>query len=291
MEYVLGIDLGATNLKAALVDKDGKTKGFQSIPTQKGNGPQPVLDQILDLIFGFKNKLEEKDHLIGVGLALPGSVDVDSGVCLYSPNLGWKNEEVSKKLQECTELGVKLINDANAACLGEYFFGAGKGRGNLICITIGTGIGTAFILENKLFVGASGFAGEGGHMVINPFGPHCSCGRRGCWEALVSASGIVARAKKEIESQNLKTNLERYKDSLSTEIIVEAARQGDRLALKVLEETREYLAIGLVNLVNIFNPEQIVLAGGVIGAKDILFNGLEKLVKKAVFPGFCPELE
>jgi glucokinase len=90
MEYVLGIDLGATNLKAALVDKDGKTKGFQSIPTQKGNGPQPVLDQILDLIFGFKNKLEEKDHLIGVGLALPGSVDVDSGVCLYSPNLGWK---------------------------------------------------------------------------------------------------------------------------------------------------------------------------------------------------------
>jgi len=293
-KYILGIDVGGTNIKSGLVDYQGRTDFFQSVSTKKEEGPEYVLSQIEGIIEFYKNIIEKDTILAGVGVALPGSVDSSRGICLFSPNLHWENIEVSERLKNSTGLEVNLINDANAACLGEYFFGAGRGCGNLICITIGTGIGCAFILEHKLFVGASGLASEAGHMVIMVDGPPCSCGRKGCLESLISATAIVRRTREKMKAgfpTRINQMIDDKLDLMSTKIIAEAFREGDPLAMEIMLETKKYLAVGLANLVNILNPEKIILGGGVIGAEDILLNGLITKVKEIVYPTFKQPLE
>ncbi|MDK2824721.1 MAG: glucokinase [Clostridia bacterium] len=282
-KYILGIDVGGTNIKAGLVDYRGEIKDFQSMPTHKEKGPVCILNSIIELIRSYQNKV----LLTGIGIALPGSVNSQTGTCLYSPNLKWENIQISQRIKEATDLNVEIINDANAACLGEYFFGAGNKCGSLICLTIGTGIGSGFILDQKLFVGSSGFAPEAGHLVIKSDGPFCSCGGQGCLESFVSAPAIVRRTREKIErgTPTSLTSIENVNlEELTIKQIFEAAQLEDHLAKEIIMETKEYLSIGLANLVNIFNPQQIILGGGVIDIGNAILDGLEEKVKQSIYP-------
>ena len=180
----LGVDVGGTRIKAGLVDNEGRILKSQVIPTQREKGAEYVLKQIENLSNELSKSTAEK--ILGVGLALPGEVDNQRGYCLYCPNLKWGKLEVSKYLTKATGLPVKLVNDANAACLGEYFYGGGKGVPTFLSITLGTGVGSGLILAQRLCTGRFGSGVEAGHMVIEPNGYPCACGRRGCWETLVS---------------------------------------------------------------------------------------------------------
>lgn len=280
-QYILGLDIGGTAVKAGMVNPRGEINHFQSIPTNGQQGPDHVLSTIIDLVRAF----QEREILAGIGIAIAGAVDSKTGVCKYSPNLNWKNVPIGQIIRESTGLETKLINDANAACLGEYFFGAGRNFSSILCLTIGTGIGSGIILDNKLFVGNSGLAPEAGHMAVLKGGPRCSCGRKGCWETLASASAIIKRAAERINA-GTNTVLNDLKDSLSLEDVLKAWQQGDNLAVEVITEAKEYLAMGIANLVNLFNPQCVVLGGGLIDLNGEFCAGLEDMVKELVFPSF-----
>lgn len=283
-KYLLGLDIGGSRIKAGLVNIKGEIKGFQTIPTNSQCGSDHVLGNIIALIKSY----QEQDPIAGIGISLAGSIENRTGTCIYSPNLNWKNVAMGKSIEGNTGIPVRLINDANAACLGEYFFGAGSKYKNIICITIGTGIGSAVILDNKLFTGKSGLAPEAGHMVLSKNGPKCSCGRNGCWETLVSARGILKRATGEINAgrNTVLNEFTKGKALLTITDIFKARAGGDNLAVEIMSQVKEYLALGLANLINIFDPECIVLGGGIIDIEDWLMDGLEDMVKELVFPSF-----
>ncbi len=284
----LGIDIGGTKIKAGLVNAEGKVLSQKVIPTYKERGAASVLKQIEEIICFFKNSSSKE--IQGIGLALPGQVDDKRGHCLYCPNLGWGELEISRRLTEKTGLPVRLINDANAACLGELFYGKGKKTKTFLSITLGTGVGSGLIFNGQLFTGRFGSGVEAGHMVIDPTGYPCSCGRRGCWETLVSAPGIIRRTKEKMkiikDSKTAKLIKEgcNEDESLSPEKIFQAAREGDLLAREIVEETVFYLAIGLANLINLFNPFEISLGGGVAEAEEIITSDLIEQIDKNVFP-------
>jgi glucokinase len=288
----LGIDVGGTKIKAGLVDDEGKVLKSQVISTQKEKGAEHVLKLIEELI----NKLcrSTADKILGVGLALPGEVDDQRGYCLYCPNLKWGKLEVGNHLTKQTGLPIRLVNDANAACLGEYFYGGGKGVPTFLSITLGTGVGSGLILAQRLYTGRFGSGVEAGHMVIEPAGYPCACGRKGCWETLVSAPGIIRRTKEKMKSMpesKLTQNLSLVGQKLAPEIIFQAFREDDPLARLVVEETISYLAVGLANLINLFNPYKISLGGGVAEAEEIMCSNLIEQVNNNVFPTIKGKVE
>ncbi|MFZ5945203.1 MAG: ROK family protein [Bacillota bacterium] len=281
--YILGLDIGGTSIKAGLVNQNGDIKDVQIIPTNSAQGPKHVLGTVANLITYY----QEHEFIKGIGIALAGSINSKSGACIYSPNLNWTGIEIGRIIGEAAGTEVRIINDASAACLGEYHFGAGCGYKNIVCITIGTGIGSGVILDNKLFIGTSGLAPEAGHMIIVKDGPLCPCGSRGCWEALVSATAIV---KKAVEQRNASTDtvLDNYSrgepDSLTIKEIFKAWQENDYLVVEIINDVQEYLAIGLANLINILNPQCIILGGGVMDLHNEFTIGLEEKVSKYVFP-------
>lgn len=278
-KVALGIDIGGTKIKAGLVNAAGKVLSAEVAPTCKERGEEYVLKQIEEMIGLLKNSSSEE--IQGIGLALPGQVDDQGGYCLYCPNLGWGKVEISRRLTEKTGLPVKLINDANAACLGEFFYGKGEKTKIFLSITLGTGVGSGLILNGQLFNGRFGSGVEAGHMVIDPAGYPCSCGRRGCWETLISAPGIIRRTKERLK---IIKDSQLAKLTLTPETIFQAAREGDLLAKKIVEETVFYLAIGLANLINLFNPFEISLGGGVAEAEEIITPNLIEQIDENVFP-------
>lgn len=268
----IGIDVGGTNIKGGLVDAKGNLLAHEVISTAKQQGTGCVLEQVEKLICQMRDSSTEK--VLGVGLALPGAVDDQAGYCLYCPNLGWGELEIRKRFMEHTELPVRIMNDANAACLAEYFYGNGQPKGNFLSLTLGTGIGSGLIINNHLYTGRFGSGVEAGHMVLDPHGYPCSCGRKGCWETLVSVSAINRRAK------------EKLGKNLTPRAIFQYAREGDLLAKEIVEETVYYLAVGLVNLINLFNPHEISIGGGLAESEEIFSPELFKQVEKNVFPTF-----
>lgn len=271
--FVIGIDVGGTNIKYALVNSLGKISFFGQLATRGSVGYKKVLDQVGEIINDLKRK---ETYILGVGIALPGSINTREGICYFSPNLNWKNVQVVDYLKIYTNLPIKIINDAAAACLGEAYYGAGRGCRNLINITIGTGIGTAFLVNGQSLSG-----GEGGHMVIEPQGPSCNCGRKGCWEVFCSAPALVAQVKAKI-SEGYISLLNPQNINFST--ISEAWLQNDSLVQECLEQFKYYLAIGIANLVNLFNPEKIIIGGGVVESKINIFTGVEEQVKSICYP-------
>lgn len=282
----LGIDVGGSTIQAGLVDSQGEILESLVVPTFKEKGADYVLKQIVSLsrqLIQFAGT-----NLLGLGVALPGEIDCLQGICLYSPNLKWRNQSISDYLIRETGLAVRLVNDANAACLGEYYYGYGKNAPIFLSITLGTGVGSGLILNGKLYTGRFGSGLEAGHMVIEPYGKRCACGRRGCWETLVAGPAIVTRTKEALERSN--TSILSGKD-LTTELIFQAARQGDCLAEKIVAETIFYLAVGLANLINLFNPYKISLGGGVSEAEEIVGKRLREKINNYIFPTIRDKVE
>lgn len=264
-----GIDIGGTNIKYGLVDRKGKILFKEQRPTLADKGPEPLLHLIGNIGERLLLHAAEEDFEVsGLGVGTPGSVDFKTGrVVGMSPNIvGWKGTAVGEFLRERLNVPVWVDNDVNAVALAEHRFGAGAGFDSMVCVAVGTGVGGGLILDGKLWRGSSSAAGEIGHMSIDPDGPVCGCGNKGCVEAFCSSAAILARCRSRFVDQLTPVFdevLTGDPDELSIKKLFAAARQRDEIALDVIAETARYLAIGLAGVVNLLNPELVVIGGGV----------------------------
>jgi glucokinase len=290
VRYILGIDIGGTNLVVGSVAEDGSAlPALESEPTHAEAGQSDVLDRLIALakqvIVQTKREVRGAE-IVGVGVGAPGPLDTKSGIVLLTPNLGWVNLPLRRIVQERLGLPAALDNDANCAVLGEWWMGAARGTRTAIGITIGTGIGGGIILDGKLFHGASDCAGEIGHTTIDTEGRHCKCGNYGCLEAYASGPNIALRACEEIQAGAV-SRLAQYVGGdlkkITAQTVYQAAHDGDDLALEVVNDTAKFLGTGIANLLNIFNPEVVVVCGGVTLAGDHLFVPLRREVARRAF--------
>lgn len=285
---VLAIDIGGTKIRNAIISNKGKIIAKEYCLSLADEGPEAVTGRILSgigrlLSLGNLNA----SQLHGITIAAAGAIDSEKGLVTFSPNLpGWHNVPLRDIVRRKYRVNTLLINDANAAALGEQQFGAGRGVNNLILITVGTGIGGGIIIDGKLYCGSSGSAGEMGHMTIDVNGPKCNCGNIGCLETLASGTAIAKEAIRRIkrgEKSSLMVMVEGEIDNITAEKVSIAAQGGDSLASEVISEAAIYLGVGMVNLVNIFNPEMIIVGGGVAKMGDLLLNPARQVVKERAF--------
>jgi glucokinase len=289
VRFVLGIDIGGTNLVVGSVPADGSSLlALGSEPTQPELGATSVLDRLVGLaertIAQTKHKVPGAE-ILGVGIGAPGPLDTKSGIVLLTPNLGWVNMPLRQIIHDRLGLPAALDNDANCAVLGEWWVGAARGARHAIGITIGTGVGGGLVLEGRLYHGASDVAGEIGHTTIDTEGRRCTCGNYGCLEAYASGPNIAMRAIEAVEAGAASTlsALVAANQPITAQTVYEAAQQGDELALEVVNDTAKFLGAGIANLLNVFNPQVVVVCGGVTLAGDHLFVPLRREVARRAF--------
>ena len=285
---VLTVDLGGTKIITAVVLPDGKIISRNYCLTMADKGPEAVSDRILSAVDRAIAQAKLKtSELIGIGVAAAGVLDTNRGIVTTSPNLpNWRNVPLRDILADKSGVVTYIINDANAAALGEHRFGAGMGFENIIYLTVSTGIGGGIIIDSKLYSGTDGCAGEVGHMTIKADGPQCHCGSFGCLEALASGWAVAKAAITRInngEKSSIVELVDGRLESITAETVAVAARRGDRLAADIVSEAAKYLGIGLANLVNIFNPELIVIGGGLSKMGDMLLKPARKVLKERAF--------
>ncbi len=278
----LGIDLGGTELRAGLVTPQGEVIARRQTATDAQGGPQAVVAQMLRLI-------EELGGApSGIGVAAPGPLDPIAGICIAPPTLyRWHNVPLAAMLAERTGLPTRLENDAIAAALGEFRAGAGAGLRHLVYVTVSTGIGGGVIENGRLLHGRRGMAAEIGHMTLVPGGPLCSCGGRGCWEALACGSALAQAAQAAIAS-GAATLLRELADGqpVSGRHVTEAARAGDLVALSVLRDEAHWLGRGFANLLHLYSPDAIIVGGGVSAALDLMLPDLLAAMHDNAMPAY-----
>lgn len=280
---ILGIDLGGTKILTVVTTPQGKILSTIHSTTPAKEGRDAVIKSILESATRVIEQANMVTNDISViGVAAPGLSNPETGILFTSPNLpGWKDVPLSDIVEDKFGRKAFLINDANAAALGELYFGAGRGALNLIYVTVSTGIGGGIIINGKIYTGSIGTAGEIGHMVIDVEGPSCRCGNRGCWEALASGTALAREATERInagESTSILKRVDGEIERINAEVIHEAARDGDRLANELVARIAYYLGVGLSNLINIFNPEIIIVGGGLSNMGNML---LKPAIKEA----------
>jgi len=277
---IFAADLGGTHLRAATVDKKGKIR-FRF----KQNTPQVKdANAIVDAIVAAVHEAGGVDGISAVSLVVPGTVNVQEGVVVKAPNLPCLNGfHLAAALTEELNVPAILENDANAAAVGEMWQGAAVGCNTIICVTLGTGVGGGIILDGKLWRGVDGAAAEIGHMCVDPFGGvACTCGSRGCLEVFASATAIVRMTREAMP--RYPDSILQGKENRTAEAIFEAGQEGDELALEIFRRMGVYLGIGLANLINILNPEMIVLGGGVVNGWDLFEKHMHQQVEERAFP-------
>lgn len=271
-KYVVGVDLGGTKIYTALVDLDGNIVKEVTVKTEAQKGDAVVLDKIIktidDVLIG-----TDIDEIKAIGVGSPGPLDVENGLIVYTPNLPFKNFNIVKPIKEKYKIDTYLDNDANVATLSEYMFGAGKGSKNMVYVTVSTGIGGGAILNGSLFRGSTSNALEIGHITVMKGGPRCGCGNTGCAEALASGTAIMKRAKEAIESK-VETSLKNYEEVTAKEVFLEAER-GDKVSQDILNDALSYLGITISNIANSFDPDKIIIGGGVSEAGRIVFDKID----------------
>ena len=290
MHHIVGIDLGGTNIVTGVVAEDGSAiHGVQSVPTGAEEGPDAVVQRIISTARASITEARKAIpgiELIGAGIGSPGPLDRRTGLVLLTPNLGWVNMPLRQRLEDGLGLRTALDNDANCAVLGEWWQGAARGTRVAVGLTIGTGIGGGIIIGGRLFHGATDIAGEIGHMTIDAHGRRCKCGNYGCIEAYASGPNIALRAVEAIQSGGqsaLPSYVQGDLSRITAQTVYEAAHAGDELALEVVRDTAKYLGAAVASLINIFNPEAIVIVGGVTRAGESLFEPLRREVARRAF--------
>jgi glucokinase len=292
-EFIIGLDLGGTKISSAAVSVDGsRVVGLRSIPTQSELGAEGVIDRIVALLEGVildtikETGVGRKDFL-GIGTGAPGPLDRDKGIVVVAPNLGWKDFPMRERIESRVHLPTTLDNDANCATVGEWWLGAARGGTNVVGITIGTGIGGGLIINKELYHGASDVAGEIGHTTIDVNGRHCKCGNYGCLEAYASGPAIATRAREALVREDMASMLPSMVDGalerITAETVYDAAKKGDGLANEIVRDTARYLGAGLATLLNVINPDTVVIAGGVLRAGEALLNPLRTEVRRRAF--------
>lgn len=293
---VIAADLGGTKLVTGLVSRDGTILDKHRQETVAAGGPQSVMNRLfrgIDTILETNRLLLSEILAVSIGFA--GIIDMENGIVTGAPHLPeWEGIPLKQIIEKRYGVPAFILNDADAAALGEYRYGAGKGLKNIVMLTIGTGIGGGIIHEGKLFTGSSGSAAEMGHMIIRDDGPECSCGRRGCLESLISGTAIAAEAKKALEAGTKSAVLEmaggRPEDVTSEKVFL-AAREGDSLACRIINEAIRCLGVGVLNIVTIFNPEMVIIGGSMAQMGDTLLEPVRTMVKEKAFRIMVKDLE
>lgn len=285
----LGVDLGGTKLEAALVSEQGIVLARTRLATDVAGGPEAVKSQIVGAAQELLKDRKPGGALVGMGLGVAGQIEAGSGKVLFGPNLGWKDVPLGAWIREKLGLEVTVTNDVRAAAFGEWRFGAGRGAQDMVCLFVGTGIGGGVVAGGRLLHGASNSAAELGHMVVELSGPACDCGGRGCLEALAGGRALARQAKRAVQAYpaagaRLMALAGGKPDGITAQVLVQAAKGGDRLAKDILSKAKEALAAGLVSIVHGFNPERIVLGGGVLEGMPELVQELEEKVKSRAMP-------
>ena len=286
MRYVIGIDIGGTNVVVGAVAEDGSdVLGLVTEPTRVERGPDAIIDRIVQLARGARAQAAGRE-VVGIGIGSPGPLDTKAGIVLLTPNLGWTDMPLRDRISQALDLPATLDNDANCAVLGEWWRGAARGGRYVVGLTIGTGVGGGIVIDGNIYHGASDMAGELGHMTIDSTGRRCKCGNYGCLEAYASGPAIAARAAEGIEA-GVETSLPRYVGGdlsrLTAQVVYDAAHDGDAYALEVVRDTAKFLGAGVANVLNIFNPDVVVICGGVTLAGDELFTPLRSEVRRRAF--------
>ena len=291
--FIVGVDLGGTNIVVGALSEDGSREyAMRTELTRAGQGSEAVVDRMVRMIDTVIAETiaatgAKRSDCLGVGVGAPGPLDRKRGVVITTPNLGWSDLPLRQVIGDRVGLPASLDNDANCATLGEWWLGAARGANTVVGMTIGTGIGGGLILDGKLYHGASDVAGEIGHTTIDVTGRRCKCGNYGCLEAYASGPSIAERAREALWDGSADSMLSRLVNGdlsrLTAAEVYSAAHQGDETALDVVRETARFLGAGIANLLNIFNPDVVVIAGGVTQAGDALFGPMVREVRRRDF--------
>lgn len=283
MAQRIGVDVGGTNVKIALVSDKGKIIYSNSIPTRAEMGYEHTINSMKDAIRDLLKETKMKPSDIeGIGFGFPGQIDCKKGVVRLAPNIpGWVDIPIASIIEKEFGIPTRVDNDVRTATLGELNYGAGVGCENLICITVGTGIGSGLVVNGKLVRGANNAAGEIGHIKLNmQGGPLCGCGDRGCLEAYASGPSIVAMAEEYIRGGKSTKYRELANPEITPYIVAVAAKEGDPVARQIFRVMGEYIGMGLTSVVNLLNPEKIIIGGGVADAGDILLEPIKETIAK-----------
>lgn len=284
-----GIDIGGTNIKFGLFDAQGTILYKEQRPTMAEKGPTPLLHLVTNIAERLLYYAAEESYLVKwVGVGSPGAIDHRTGkVVGPSPNIeGWVGTEIGASMSERLNMPVFVDNDANSMALAETRFGAAMGARSVVCATVGTGVGGGVIIDGKLVHGSTSSAGELGHMTISVDGPECACGNRGCIESFCSSQAIIDRTKAKLKkglTDIFKEVLEGSIDNLTIKKLFAAARKGDPVAAEVIEETAVYLGVGLSGVVNLLNPEVVVVGGGITDGGAGFVSAVAREIKKRAF--------
>lgn len=286
MKYSLGIDIGGTNIAAGVVDENYNIVSKSKVKTNSSRGYEAVLE---DIVIAGQQAVKEADLMISdmswVGMGCPGTCNIETGLVEYANNLKWENVPLQKYVGDALKIPAYIENDANAAALGEYYAGAAKGAKSAIVITLGTGLGAGIIIDGKLFSGSNYAGAEIGHTVINVDGEQCTCGRKGCFETYCSATALVKFTKREIEKNpdSLMIKLSEEEGKVSGRTAFKAAKAGDKAGQEVVDYFIKNLACGIINTINIFQPNMLCIGGGVSNEGDNLLNPLKERIRKEVY--------
>lgn len=284
MSKRIGIDVGGTNVKIALVDNDGKIIYSNTVPTYAQMGYEYTVNNIKQAIRDLmKETNTDSKSIEAIGFDFPGQVDYKTGVVKLAPNIpGWVNVPIAQMIEEEFHIPTKIDNDVRCAALGEMKFGAGRGCENFVCITVGTGIGSGLVVNGQLVRGAANAAGEIGHIKLQMNdGPICGCGDTGCLEAFASGPSIVAMAQEYLKGGKSTKYRELAADGeITPYIVAKAAEAGDPVAKRIFEIVGTYIGMGLVSVINLLNPEKVIIGGGVAEAGDLLLDPIRKTIKE-----------
>ncbi|MEE0928388.1 MAG: ROK family protein [Acutalibacteraceae bacterium] len=285
--YRLGIDLGGTNIVAAVVDENYNIIGRGKVKTALPRPADEICDSMAEAarIAVAEAGLKMED-ISAMGIGTPGAVDPSKGIVTYANNLGFANTPLCAMMKERTGVEFYLENDANAAAYGEFLAGAGKGTKDFMAVTLGTGVGGGIIINGKLFSGSNYAGGELGHTVINVNGEQCSCGRKGCWEAYASATALIRQTKAKMLENKDSVMWELAGndiDKVNGRVAWDAWRKGDKAGSEVVEAYCQYVAEGVTNMLNIFQPEMLCIGGGISNEKDNLIIPVNRLVNERIY--------
>ena len=280
--YYIGVDLGGTNIAVGIVDNNGNIVKKISSPTPSGNDYIKVVEAMVELCKKVVNEAAlELSDIKAVGIGCPGSIDYKKGTVAYSNNLRFDDAPIKAEFQKYWDIPVILENDANAAAYGEYIVN-GNGAHVFVAVTLGTGVGGGVIIDGKIFRGANGAGAELGHTVLIHNGLPCSCGRNGCWEAYASATALISQTKAAIENhpESLMAKYAKENGKVNGRTAFDAAKQNDVAAKQVVETYIGYIADGITNMINIFQPDKIVIGGGISNEGEYILKPIREYVKK-----------
>lgn len=289
MKYYVGIDLGGTNIVAGVVDEEYNIIAKASTKTNCPRPEKEIADDMAKMaVQAVKNANLTMSDIEWIGIGTPGIANSKTGIIEYSNNLGFKNTPMVKYIEEAIgrkDTPIFIENDANAAAYGEFVAGAAKGAKNAVCITLGTGVGGGIIINGKIYSGSNFAGAEIGHTVIEVDGAQCSCGRKGCFEAYSSATGLIRMSKEAMEAfpDSIMNKMAQEKGKVTARTSFDAMRAGDKTAKDVVDKYIKYLAAGITNTINIFQPDVLCIGGGVCNEGDPLLLPMKELVKKEVY--------